>query len=176
MKMGIAVLACVLAPGWLAAEVVDSSVGGFTVKSTVTVQSAPHAVYSAFFHIGDWWSSDHTFSHDAHNLSLEAKAGGCMCEKLPNGGGVRFMEIVNLAPETAIVLHGALGPLQSMAAVGTMAIQLSPADGGTKIEVMYTVAGYSARGLNTLAAPVDGVLKDQFTRLKNFVEHGDPAK
>jgi len=29
--------------------------------------------------------------------------------------------------------------------------------------------------LNSYAAPVDGVLTQQFTRLKNYVEHGDPA-
>jgi hypothetical protein len=29
--------------------------------------------------------------------------------------------------------------------------------------------------MNTWAAPVDSVLKEQFTRLKSFVEHGDPA-
>ena len=56
-----------------------------------------------------------------------------------------------------------------------MQIQLSPADGGTKVEVTYAVGGYLAVGLNTWAAPVDGVLKEQFTRLKNLVEHGDPA-
>ena len=39
----------------------------------------------------------------------------------------------------------------------------------------YTVVGYLPTGMNTLATPVDGVLKQQFTRLKNYAEHGDPA-
>jgi len=56
-----------------------------------------------------------------------------------------------------------------------MRIQLTPADGGTKVEVTYAVGGYVAAGLNTWAAPVDGVLKEQFTRLKNALEKGDPA-
>ena len=108
-RMGIAALACVFAPCWLAAEVVDSTAAGFTVKQTVMVQAAPQVVYAKLFKIGDWWSPTHTFSHDAHNLSLEEKAGGCFCEKLPNGGGVKHMEVVHLTPPTGVVLHGTLG-------------------------------------------------------------------
>jgi len=73
------------------------------------------------------------------------------------------------------VLSGALGPLQPLAATGTMTIQLSPGDTGTTVEVTYTVAGYLTAGMNTWAAPVDSVISEQFTRLKNFVEHGSPA-
>ena len=49
------------------------------------------------------------------------------------------------------------------------------AEGGTKLEVTYAVAGYLPAGMNTWAAPVDGVLEEQFTRLKNYVETGDPV-
>ena len=85
------------------------------------------------------------------------------------------MEVAYLAPGKQLVLIGALGPLQSLAATGSMTIRLSPLDGGTKLEVAYTVVGYLPAGMNTFAAPVDGVLKVQFTRLKNYAEHGDPA-
>lgn len=173
-RLGMLVLACSLAPGWLAAEVLDSSASGFTAKETLTIQAPPQEVYRRIFRIGDWWSSAHSFSQDAHNLSIEEKVAGCFCEKLPAGGGVKHMEVVYLAPGK-IVLHGALGPLQAIAATGSMQIQLSAAEGGTKVEVTYAVAGYLAAGLNTWAAPVDGVLQEQFTRLKSYVEHGDPA-
>jgi hypothetical protein len=173
--IGIAALACAWAPGRMGAEVVDSSAGGFTVKETITIQATPQEVYKKIFQVGDWWSSVHTFSHDAHNLSMDEKVAGCFCEKMPGGGGVKHMEVISLAPGKAIVLHGALGPLQSLAATGTMQVQLSAADTGTKLEVTYAMAGYLAAGLNTWAAPVDGVLKEQFTRLKSYVEHGDPA-
>jgi len=78
------------------------------------------------------------------------------------------MEVVYLAPGNAIRLHGALGPLASQAATGSMEIQLSAADGGARLEVTYAVAGYPPAGM-------DSVLKDLFTRLKNYIEHGDPA-
>jgi uncharacterized protein YndB with AHSA1/START domain len=174
-SIGVLALACTIAPTWLAADVVDSSAAGFTVKETVTIQAPPQDVYAKIFRIGDWWSSAHSFSRDAHNLSLEEKAGGCFCEKLPAGGGVKHMEVVYVAPAKGVVLHGVLGPLQSLAAAGTMQIQLTAVDGGTKVDVSYSVSGYLAAGMNSWAAPVDGVLKEQFTRLKSFVEKGDPA-
>jgi len=174
-RMAILTMACALAPAWLAAEVVDSSGSGFTVKETVDIQAAPQEVYRRIFRVGEWWSSQHTFSGDAHNLSLEEKAAGCFCEKLPNGGGVKHMEVVYLVPGKAIRLAGALGPLGSLAATGTMEIQLSAADKGTRLEVTYAVAGYLPAGMNSLAAPVDLTLKEQFTRLKSYIEHGAPA-
>jgi len=85
------------------------------------------------------------------------------------------MEVVNVVPGKRLVMSGGIGPLQSVAAAGSMEILLSPADGATKLQVTYTVGGYLPGGLNTWAAPVDGVLAEQFTRLKNYVEHGEPA-
>jgi uncharacterized protein YndB with AHSA1/START domain len=155
------------------AEVVDSSSTGFTVRTTLTIQAPPDDVYRKFIrNVGDWWSPDHTFSGDSHNLSIEEKAGGCFCEKLPNGGGVRHMEVVNLAPGKSVTLSGALGPLQTMAATGTMTVQFTPANGGTKLTVTYAVGGYLPGGMNALASAVDAVIAEQFTRLGNYVLHG----
>jgi hypothetical protein len=85
------------------------------------------------------------------------------------------MEIVFVAPGKALGMTGGLGPLQSMATAGSMEIRLSPAEGGTKLEATYAVTGYIPAGMNTWAAPVDSVLKEQFTRLKSYIERGDPA-
>ena len=157
-------------------EVADSSANGFTTKLALNIGGSPDVVYSKLLRVGDWWSSEHTFSGDAHNLSLEPKAMGCFCEKLARGGAVRHMEVVFLAPGKTMVLSGALGPLQTLAATGSMTINFSAAEDGTKLSVSYAVTGYLPAGMNTWAAPVDGVLREQFTRLKNYVEHGDPEK
>jgi uncharacterized protein YndB with AHSA1/START domain len=157
------------------ATVTDSAFNGFTVKISLSVQAPPDRVYKTLVHnIGDWWDSDHTFSGDAHNLTIEEKPMGCFCEKLPNAGAARHMEVVNFAPGKGLVMTGGLGPLQSLATTGSMTIQLAPAGDGTKLDVTYAIGGYLDGGLNQLAAPVDGVLTQQFTRLKNYVEHGDP--
>ena len=172
-----AVAVFALAPNWARADVADSSSGGFTVKMTFSMRAAPDEVYRRLVrNVGDWWSPRHTFSGDSHNLSIEEKAMGCFCEKLPNGGGVRHMEVLYFVPGKVLVLTGALGPLQSLAATGTMTLGFSSTDdGGTKLDVNYVVAGYLPAGMNTWAAPANSMLTEQFTRLKNYVERGDPA-
>ena len=164
-----------LAPFPARAEVADSAANGFTSRILLQIQASPDAVYSRILQAGAWWDSAHTFSGDAKNLSIEEKAGGCFCEKLPNGGGARHMQVVNFVPGKTLVFSGGLGPLQSMAATGSLTIQLAPAEGGTRLQVTYAVSGYMAAGMNTLAAPVDGVLTQQFRRLKNLIEQGNPA-
>ena len=172
----LTIIVCIAVVAITAAEVADSSATGFTVKASFSIQAAPEEVYRKLIHIGDWWDSEHTFSGDAHNLTIEERPGGCFCEKLPNGGGVRHLEVLFVAPGKALRMGGGLGPLQGIAASGSMTIKLTPADGGTKLETTYAVAGYLPAGMNTLAAPVDSVLTNQFVRLKNYVERGDPAK
>jgi uncharacterized protein YndB with AHSA1/START domain len=172
----IVIGAVLLAAIPLRAAVADSAANGFTVKLELNIQAPPQEVYRRLVqNVGDWWNSMHTFSGDAHNLSIDDKAMGCFCEKLPSGGSVRHMEVVYADPGKKLVLSGALGPLQSIAATGSMIIQLSAAGEGTKLSVVYTLTGYVAAGMNTWAAPVDSVLTEQFTRLKSLIENGKAA-
>ena len=85
------------------------------------------------------------------------------------------MQVVFFEPGKTLGMIGAIGPLQSLAATGSMRIQLSAADGGTKLEVVYAVTGYLPAGMTTWAAPVNSVITEQFTRLKNYVETREPA-
>ena len=156
------------------ADVVDSGANGFTVRISIDIGAAPSEVFKQILNIGAWWNPDHTFSGDAHNLSLEDRVGGCLCEKLPNQGGVRHMEVIFLAPGRALRLSGGLGPLQALGASGTLSFALSPSSSGTKLDVAYTVSGYFPQGMNTLASPVDSTLSQQVSRLKNYVETGSP--
>jgi uncharacterized protein YndB with AHSA1/START domain len=164
-----------LAPGSAFSEVADSSTSGFTVKVTLIVQAPPAEVYRRLIRVADWWSPEHTWSGDSRNLSIEEKPAGCFCEKLPDGGGVRHMEVVNLAPGKTLVLNGGLGPLQSIAAAGAMSVQLSPQGPGTKLALVYAVSGYLPAGMDTWAAPVDSMLSEQMARLKRYIEKGNPA-
>ena len=167
-------LLCVLFPALLQGDVMDSGANGFTVKiATVIRNPGPEAIYNDLVHnIGDWWSPDHTFSQDAHNLSIDDKPMGCFCEKLPGGGGVRHMEVIMVMPNKMLVMSGGLGPLQKMGVTGTMTIVLLPLRHETRVELMYAVGGYLPDGLNTWAAPVDKMLTEQLNRLKRYVESG----
>jgi hypothetical protein len=164
-----------LVPGAAMGKVQDSASNGFTVKQTYNVATTPEEAYRRFIRVGEWWNSQHTFSGDARNLSIEEKAMGCWCEKLPGGGAVRHLQVVYLAPGKILRFTGGLGPLQAMAATGALTVQFTAAEGGTRVDVTYAVTGYSPTGLNTLAPIVDTVLTEQFTRFSNYVEHGNPV-
>jgi len=177
MKLKLAVLALIVTATTLNAfaEIADSAANGFTYKTTLQLSAPPDAVYQKLLSIGNWWSSSHTFSGDAHNMSIDPKAMGCWCEKLPSGGGVRHMQVVNVMPGKMLVMTGGLGPLQSMAATGSMTVRLTPANGGTKLDVMYAVTGYFPGGTGQLTGPVNTVLDEQFARFKSYVETGNAA-
>jgi len=174
-KIAVAVLICALAQ-MAAAEVADSATNGFTVKIATQIHASPTDVYSRLVHnVGEWWDSAHSFSGDAHNLSIDDRPLGCFCEKLAGGGGVRHMEVVFVSPGKILRMSGGLGPLQGIATASSMTFAFTPAEGGTKLEVTYTVVGYIAQGMNTWGAPVNAVLTEQMTRLKNYTETGNPA-
>jgi hypothetical protein len=175
-KLLMLVVLCTLASLPAVAEVADQAANGFTVKVATVIYARHEVVYDKLVHkVGDWWSSDHSFSNDSHNLSIEDKVTGCFCEKLPGGGGVRHMEVIMIMPNKMLVMSGALGPLQKAGAAGTMTIALMPLRDDTRVEVTYTVGGYLSGGLDTWAAPVDKVLTEQFARLKSYVETGNAA-
>ncbi|RYY37536.1 MAG: hypothetical protein EOP59_13760, partial [Sphingomonadales bacterium] len=74
---------CLLLPFALAAaspalgEVVQSSDTGFTIRHTLTVAAAPDKVWTTLTAPSSWWSPDHSYSGDAANITLDARAGGC---------------------------------------------------------------------------------------------------
>ncbi|NYT40417.1 SRPBCC domain-containing protein [Sphingomonas sp. R-74633] len=153
-----------------AAEVTASTETSFTVTEKVTVAAPPEKLWAALVAPGSWWSSAHSWSGDAANLSLDPRPGGCWCEKLPGGGGVEHMRVVFVQPHKMLRLTGTLGPLQSFPASGVMTFTLTPAADGktTALTITYAVAG--APGLGQIAAPVDGVLGEQVARLKAAAE------
>lgn len=149
------------------AEVVDQTPAGFTSRLLIDFDAAPDEVWRALTSdIAQWWNPDHTWSGDAGNLFLKAEAGEEFGEKLPHGGTVTHMEVQSAAPGKLLRLRGSLGPLQSMAVVGVLSVEFAEQDAGTLLTVTYVVGGYTAGGLEPLAGPVDGVIVEQFERLK----------
>lgn len=156
------------------AAVVDAGPAGFTVTETAVVAASPQRVYEALIAPSHWWSPEHTYSHNAANLSLDARAGGCWCETLPGGGSVQHLVVVTAMPGNILRLRGALGPLQAMAVDGAMTVALTSGANTTHLAMTYTVGGYSRRGFFELSKAVDGVLNEQVARLKRLVETGTP--
>lgn len=172
--IGLLIAVSLALPQNVCAAVNDSAASGFSVTEKLHIAAPPDKVYGELTQPAHWWSPRHTFSRDAANLTLDAKAGGCWCEKLPDGGSVQHLTVVYADPGKALVLRGALGPLQGLGVEGGLTIELTAATDGTDVTATYNVGGYLKDGLTSWAPPVDGVLGEQFARLKSYVETGKP--
>lgn len=156
------------------AAVSDATEHGFSVVETAHISAPPAKVYAALVTPSRWWSSKHTFSRDAANLTLDPTAGGCWCEKTADGLSVQHLIVANVVRDQKLVMRGALGPLQGLGVEGAMTIVLKATADGTDLTLTYNVGGYLKDGLTSLAAPVDTVLGEQVARLKSLVETGSP--
>lgn len=153
-----------------AAEVVASSESGFVSHNESVAPAPPGEVWARIIKPADWWSSDHTYSGKSANLTLDPVAGGCFCEVVPSADGgvaghVEHMRVVYVAPNAALRLNGALGPLQSEAVEGVLTMTLEPSGEGTKISWDYVVGGYARTPLTELAPVVDRVIGEQLAGL-----------
>jgi hypothetical protein len=174
MKM-IFLIQLLCSSSFVFAEVIDSTDYGFTTRGIVIINADSNTVYRHLVKdINKWWDPDHTFSGQSKNLSIDAKANGCFCEKLDKGGSVRHMAVVYVMPGKMLRMKGGLGPLQSLGVDGSLTFLLYTTGNGTTIEMSYAVGGYAPGGLQNWASPVDQVLHNQLKRLKNFTETGKP--
>jgi uncharacterized protein YndB with AHSA1/START domain len=169
---------CVFAAGTAGAAVVEATPNGFSIEEKTHIAESPDRVYAALVEPAKWWNSEHTFSGSAANLSLEAHAGGCLCEKLGNGGSVQHLTVIYAAPGTALRLRGALGPFQGQAVEGVLTFKLSAKDGGTDLILENNGGGFMKGGFGEWPAKVDLMLTDLVGRLKHYIESGkgDSAK
>jgi hypothetical protein len=156
--------------GSAAAEVQSAGANGFEVRETVHVAATPDKAFAVLLQPARWWDSAHTFSGNAANLVLDAHAGGCWCENLPDGGSVEHLHVVYVAPGKALRLRGALGPFQGLGVVGSMTWTLKSSANGTDISVSYAVGGYAKDGFDVLSKAADHVLAEQIERLRKLIE------
>lgn len=154
----------------------QASPHGFTVRHEAVIGAPSAEVYRSLVEgIGEWWNPSHTFSGDSKNLSIDARLGGCFCETFPDGGGVEHLRVVYLDPGKLLRLSGALGPLQAGGVTGSLTWKLTDGGDSTTVEVTYVVGGFMEVGLDRIAPAVRGVIGEQLSRLKLFVETGKPT-
>lgn len=158
------------------AAVVDVATNGFTVRITAHIAAPPDKAYAVLVRPAQWWSADHTFSGNPANLSLEAKAGGCWCEKLPNGGSVAHLTVAYIDPGKVLRLRGALGPFQGYGVEGAMTWSLKAGGDGTDLSLEYTLGGYNKDGFEAWSKAANEVLSEQVARLKQSIESGSPGR
>lgn len=162
------------------ADTTAVSSSGFTSSFRAEIKAAPAQAWGAVIQLPRWWNPSHTYSGNAANLSLDAQAGGCMCERWRDAAGASHSvqhALVVLAQEGRVLrLSGGLGPLQDMAVVGVLTIVTAAGAGAEAdkhfLRMTYRVAGGAEAGLDKLAPAVDGVIGEQFKRLKSLIETG----
>ena len=176
-QYSLGILALVMLSGTAAQSEPQVTANGFLVKFDASVNAPRAKVYDALVgQIGSWWNPEHTYSHDAKNLSVDARPGGCFCEKLPNGGGIEHLRVVYVAPPRAVRFSGGLGPLQASGVAGSMTWKVTDDSDSTRLELSYSVGGFIQGGFEKIAPAVEAMLREQFERLKLFVETGKPTK
>ncbi len=158
-----------MTPAAAAADVINASAAGFTLRTVITVPGTPDSAYAAVINVKEWWDKAHTYSGESNNLSLAAAPGGCFCEALP-GGGVQHGTVAMAWPGRALRIIGALGPLQEMGVTGAMTWQFEKAAAGTTITLTYIVGGYPTLPFDKLAPLVDGVMAGQMKALKAYAD------
>lgn len=146
------------------AEVSAVSPSGFLVTHRIDVSAPPGAVFEAIGRVGEWWSSEHVFSGNAANLSLELRAGACFCERW-EANSVEHGRVLYAQRDRTVRIEGSLGPLQEMAATAILQFAIAPAEAGSStLTVTYRVRAPDA-GLDKVAAVVDRVIGEQARRL-----------
>ena len=153
------------------AEVTAVDDAGFVSSHRLVLQGSVAEAYKALTEeIAQWWDAEHSYSGVAANFSLDPRAGGCFCEKLPNGGEVEHMRVVFADPAGTLRLSGGLGPLQEMAVAGSMLFELEDiGNNQTRLDYTYSVAGFMPGGLGMMAGPVDQVQLGQLQRLQAYL-------
>jgi uncharacterized protein YndB with AHSA1/START domain len=175
-QRSLGTLILVMLSGTAAQSAPQVAPNGFLVKFEVSVNAPATKVYNALVgQIGSWWDSEHTYSGDAKNLSIDARPGGCFCEKLPNGGGIEHARVIYVAPREILRLSGALGPLQASGVAGTLTWKLTSSTDDTRVQLSYSVGGFIDGGFEKVAPLVESVLRQQLDRLKQFAETGTPT-
>jgi uncharacterized protein YndB with AHSA1/START domain len=156
------------------ADTSNVSATGFISTFREEVKATPDEAWKAIVQLPRWWSDAHTYSGKASNLSLDAVAGGCWCERWGDGNSVQHGQVVLVQPGRVIRLNASLGPLQELAVNGVLTIVTSAQDGKTTLRMTYRVAGNADAGLEKLAPLVDQVIGTQYRRLKLLAETGKP--
>jgi len=156
------------------AEVKDASASGFTTENSVEVMADPPSAWRALVEgIDAWWPKDHTWWGAAGRLTIDARAGGCFCEK-SGQEQAQHLQVVFVEPGKLLRLSGGLGPLQGMGLFGILEWRLVPIDGGTRITYWYRAGGYTPDDLRSLAVVVDQVQAQQLGDLARYLAQHSP--
>lgn len=164
MKMRLGLIAIAALAGSAQAEVVAAAPDHYTLHEEGTSALGPAEMWDRLIHPESWWSPAHSYSGDAANLSLDARAGGLWKEEW-DGGSVAHGKVLYVNPGEQLRLDAPFGPLQSMAVNVVWTITVLPEGTGSKVSFDEVANGSAASNLDKIAGPVDGVKSEALRRL-----------
>ena len=168
MRMLIVAAALLSGSTAASADVANLTANTFIVHHVVELDMAPGEAFAKFAKLPRWWNPEHTYSGSTSNLRLKLRAGGCLCERLPDGGSVEHMRVSLVQPGERLVLTGALGPLLFQGVAGVMDVQFQKTSHATLVTMDYRVAGFAYGNAEKIAPLVDKVLGEQMARYAAF--------
>lgn len=146
------------------ADVITASDEHFILRLESDSALAPDALWERLIVPAAWWHPDHTYSGDAKNLTLEAKAGGLWREDWA-GGSVEHGRVLLLQPGKVLRMQAPFGPLQSVGAYAVWTITVMPADKGSVVRFDVSAVAPAGAGLESLAPAVNAVKSEALRRL-----------
>ena len=171
IRITVASISFALMSSTAQAEVKDAATSGFTIENSVDVPVDAATAWQVLVGGVDlWWPKDHTWWGKASTLTIDARAGGCFCEKV-GSRHAQHMQVVFADPPILLRMSGGLGPLQGMGLSGILEWRLTAIDGGTHIVLWYRAGGYTPDDLSKFAAVVDSVQALQLGGLANNLRH-----
>jgi len=166
------VLLAAAAPAW--ADTGNVTPHGFTIIFRDTVKASPTELWQLLVQLPRWWNPQHSYSGVPSNMSLDAQAGGCWCERWGENQSVQHGLVVQALPGRTLRLYANLGPLQELPIQGVLTFTIAMQEQQTVLRVSYRVGGPPDLGLEKLAPLVDQVIGEQFKRLKGLADGGKP--
>lgn len=164
--------ALTLLAGAASAEVTSRTADGFVLNYSAQMTEGPEEIWTALGLVGHWWSDDHAY-YASRNMTMDLRPGGCFCETLPGPGGVKHGEVVIAWPDRMLRLNAPLGPLQATGPAAVLTFEWKTEGDGWALTATYAVNGPD---MGAFAAPVDGVLGEQFDNLVVYIRAGSPTE
>jgi uncharacterized protein YndB with AHSA1/START domain len=178
--MRIPTIALLLAPMLLGtaapadAEIVKRATEGFIIRHEGMARGTPAQTWAALVDWGGWWPGQHSYSGDAANIELEVEADGEL-EEVWAGGEVLHGSVLAALPDRMLRLSAPLGPLQALPVNTVLEFTLSPSGTGTRVGMVFHVAGPAAVNAGRYADSVDKVFAEAFPRLLAHTARPKPA-
>ncbi len=156
MKIATALVTMAFLAGLAHAEVVSSSPSHYELRHEARSDLDTEAMWARIAEPSRWWLSDHTYSGDSANLTLDLQAGGLWREDW-DGGSVEHGRVVYVSAPETLRLDAPFGPLQALGVSVIWEISVSADEAGSRVVFTERASGSQVSDLDELAPAVDYV-------------------